>query len=485
MITPTAKRETAVTGIVLRQKLGQPPAGPPQYSASPDLLLIGAADAFDPTVFTDPTGYDWYFFQAPVIGEPNYLYVRGINNNPAGIQKARIYLYFAQSDQILDPTKWQSTGFTVNGNAQSYQDVSAVAQWQYVATTTPFSWTPPTPSTSGASYYLIAWVDNSASPSPPTWPTTPFASMDALGAYIQQHGNMVMLDTLYRGGFVRQFPGQTIAAEGTGAQTSPDIIAFGAAAAQDVSALANQSDYDSGKLRQTLVIGQPNFLYLRALNTASGAGAARVYLFWATTGQISPTGFSGAGFTVAGVPQNWVDLTATAGGQVMVSTVPIVWNPPPPPTGQSYVLITYADASASPQPPDFAPFGYINPAGATQLLATHPQMSWLSTTASSPARPTASDVASITTPAAAHSYYVGVQLTNIPTDGELSVSIPGPDGANTVVATSMSIPASGALIAWPVQYPASFQTSVVWSYWQGATAPSGSFGISVKLLITG
>jgi hypothetical protein len=480
------KTVSTPTGIALRQKLGTPQSGPPEYSMSPDLLLIGGADAFDQSVFTDPsTGWHWYFFQAPVIGEPNYLYIRGLNYNQSGAQTARVYLYYAQSDQLLDPTKWQSTGFFVGGVSQNYVDLKATTLWQIVLSTTPFQWTPPQPTTAGASYYLIACVDNSASPAPPVWPTQPFANLAALGAYIQANPNLVMLNTQYAGAFLRQFSGQTVAHEGTGAQTSPDIVVTGTTPVADVSSLTTQTSYSSGTLQQAVTIGQPNFVYLRALNTTGGATKARVYLFWATSGQLSATSFSSAGFTVAGIPQNWVDLTATSANQVLVSTVPIVWNPQPLPAGQTYVLIAYVDNSASPSEPDFSAFGYLNPAGTTQFIATHPALSWLGLTASSGTQPTASRVVPITTPAAAHSYYVGVQLQGIPTDGRISVCVPGPDGANTVVAESLTIPAPNVLLAWPVNYPASFATSLVFEYWQGATPPSGSFSITPKLITTG
>lgn len=462
------------TGIAIRQALDPSST---VFTNSPDLILTGTAAAADPSAFSNPDAYDWYFSQAPTIGSANNVYIRGVNYTPTGTQQSRVYLYFAQSDQLLDPTKWQSSGFTLNSVAQNYTPISAKTVGAYVATAMPVMWTPPAPTTAGATYYLISWIDNSQQPSPPTFPTTPFADLAALGTYVSQHPSMAVLDTVYRGAFLRQLPGQTVQQPGTGAQTSPDIIVNGAAAAQDASSFAGSGSYNAGTLSANAALGVRNFVYVRALNTVAGPARARVYLYWTTAAAISAPSWSAGNFTFAGQPQNWVDLTATAAGQVMVSTVPLVWYAPSGPA----ILAAYVDNSTNPQPPDFTPFGYLNPQAVTSFVASHPQLAWVAVTGTAAAQPTMSWETPLVAGTGMNSVYAGIQLTSIPTDGTLSLSIPGPDAANTLVIQSMRVPNQNALVAWPVTYPDHFQTSAVLTYTQGST-PVGAGSIVLKVV---
>jgi DNA-binding beta-propeller fold protein YncE len=466
----------ASTGIVIRQAMD---SSSPIFTNSPDLILTGTTPSFDPDAFTDPDAYDWYFSQSPVIGSANYLYVRGVNYTPTGAQQARVYLYYAQSDKLLDPSTWQSSGFTVGGAPQNYMPLSAVSLYQHVVTSPPMVWIPPQPSPNGASYFLISWIDNSANPAPPTWPTTPFADMAALGAYIKAHPAMALLDTVYKGAFMRQFPGQSVGQDGTGAQTSPDIIVTGTGAARDASQFATQGSYSPGTLSADAALDARNFVYVRALNTTGKPARARIYMYWATSANISPSSWNTTNFKVAGQTQNWVDLVAGAANEVMISTVPLVWFAPAP--GETYILIAYVENSENPQPPDFTAFGFINPQAVTAFVASHPQLAWLALNGKPIPPATMSSETPLIAGTGANSLYVGVQLTNIPTDGTLSLSVPGPDAADTLVIQSLRIPDANALVAWPVTYPDHFQTSAVITYSAGAT-PVGAGKIVATML---
>lgn len=474
-VSSPAKLRSAAAGMVIRQALD--PAAT-DLTNSPDIIVTGPGAAFDTDAFTDPAGYNWYFSQAPAVGSANYVYIRGTNHNPMGTQDSRVYLYWAQSDQVLDPTKWGSSGFTVGGVAQNVVSIGAVSQWQVVLAQYPVKWTPPAATTAGATYYLITWVDNSASPTPPVFPKTPFADMAALTAYVQNKAQMAVLDTIYRGAFLRQFPAQTVTADGTGAQTCPDIIVTGTTAAQDASAFAQTASYNAGSLSQQAGLGASNFVYPRAINTRNGPGTSRVYLYWATTTDIAPTAWAATGFSRAGQPCNWADLTATTAGQLMVSTVPLVWNPPVLGQG-SYVLIAYVDNSDSPNPPDFTAFGYVNAQAVTAFVSQHPQLAWLAITGS--AAPAATARWNVPLVATAASVYVGFQLHGIPTDGTITLSVPGPDASNTIVVPTMAVPNPNVLVAWPLNYPVGFATSAVLTYTQGQTPPAQSFSANAVM----
>ncbi|WP_157654228.1 hypothetical protein [Burkholderia ubonensis] len=450
------------------------------FTNSPDLIVTGASAAFDTSAFIDPGAYHWYFSQAPVPGKANYVYIRGLNYTPTGTQNSRVYLYYAQSDQVLDPTKWKSTDFTVKNEKQNFTPINATAQYQYVIPPDPVMWSPPVPTTNGAFYYLITWVDNSANPSPPVFPSTPFSDLAAFNNYIQQYPQMAVLDTLYRGAFLRQYPGQTVADDGTGAQTSPDLVSNGVIAAQDASLFATTASYSATTLHNQAGLGARNFIYVRAINTRNGPGKSRVYLYWATTDSLSPPGWQAVNFSYAGSEQNWIDLAATRAGEVMVSTVPFVWNAA---SGLNYLLVAYVDNSDNPQPPDFTPFGYVTSNGVKDFVASQPQLAWVAIQGSAAQKPAMSWEVALNANQGGN-FYAGVQLTNIPTDGTFSLSIPGPDAANTVVAQSVKVPDPNALVAWRTTYPASFATSAVLSYFQGATTP-GSANITSVLISRG
>jgi hypothetical protein len=83
--------------------------------------------------------------------------------------------------------------------------------------------------------------------------------------------------------------------------------------------------------------------------------------------------------------------------------------------------------------------------------------------------------------ATAGQYLVGVQCVNLPVDGSLTVSIPGPDAANTIVVPSFHPPLPNVVVASMVTYPAGFSPSAAVSYWQGATAPP--VGANVRFVI--
>jgi hypothetical protein len=457
-------------GIVIRQRLS---ASSAVLTHSPDLIVTGAEPALSPDLFRDSEAYRrWYFSRSPVPGAPNYVYVRGRNYSPTGAQQARVYLYWTTADELLDPAKWRSSGFTVDGDPRNDVTVSAISRLQYVLASV--QWTPA--GQLGTRFFLISWIDNSADPKPPAWPAA-FPDPAALRAYIEAHEyQMAVLDTIYRGAFLRQSPGQTVFQGGTGAKTSPDLQVSGTTAVRDAAALASRESYLPGRISATAVLDMRNFIYVRAINTTGAPASARVYLYWATGQSLSPPSWSKDNFTYAGHPQNWVDLVAAAPEDVMVSTVPLVWSAPV--TSDPLVLIAYADNSPDPEPPDFGPFGFLDPDFVAKFVAGQPQLAWVAITSQPPPAPrpamTSQTPLAAGTGTGSNSLYVGVQLSDVPTDGTLSLSVPGPNADSTVIATSMRIPDPNAFVAWPVTYPDEFRTSAVISYTAGPTPPGNS-----------
>jgi hypothetical protein len=481
---------TYTGGLFMRQYMGQAynvsqPTNAP-WQASPDLVVFAGSPAFDPSLLQSATG--WALHQMPAAGNSNYVYVRGFNTSNVAVT-ARVSFFYAEDNRgagannpLLNPRNWKTDSFTYNGTAQSYVNVAGGSSFIYMTNSTPLIWSPPAPD-SGTNYCLIAWIDNTNGSSPPPFATLPaFPDVNSLGEYIQGQRNIVAWDTAVNGLFARQFPGQTVYQAGTGAQTSPDIIVTGPQAAQDASSFASPSSYNSATLNQNVTLGERNFVYLRVLNPNNVQQRARVYLYYATPATISPPSWSPQGFTVAGQNQNWVDLKADTVNQVLVTTVPVVWTAPS--AQNQYVLIAYVNGGENPQPPDFSPFGYSQASAITQVMSTQPQLVWLTLTNTVPATtPTMSYEYPLPAPSVATKQYVGIQFQNIPTDGTVSISIPGPDAADTIVNASLNIPDPNAVVVWPVSYPANFRNSIILTYWQTQThkAPGGANILSIIL----
>lgn len=469
--------DTAYQGMFVRQDPGQgsrvssPGA---TWNRSPDLILYSGAPAYDTTLLKRAT--DWSVHQPATVGQ-NDLYLRGVNTASSTVT-ARISFFYAvntpgANNPLLSPAGWKSDAMTVGGTAQNYVTATGNASGDFMLNSQPLVWQPAAAPPPGSTYAVIAWIDNTNGSAPPPFASLPaFASLASLGEYVQGVRNMVLWDGSFGGLFVRQFAGQTAAQPGTGALTSPDIIVTGAAAAQDAGAFTAAASYSPGTISNAAVTGVPNFVYLRAINPNNGTQKARVYLYSGDTATPNLGNVTSQGFTVAGNPQNWVDLSADKQNQVLVSTVPVVWVPTSPASSQSrQFLLAYVDGSGDPQPPDFGVVGYLTLDAITTFVATQPQLSWVQVTNTPPSPQPSFATQYGVAAATAGRYLVGLQFTNLPVDGSVTVSIPGPDAADTLVIPSFHPPSPNAVAAWAVTYPAGFQTSAAVSYWAGATTP--------------
>lgn len=479
--------DTAYSGFFSRQYQDQEPAisaADATWNSAPDLVVYAGQPAYDATLLE--RALNWSVHQPPINGGQNNLYVRGINAS-TGSLNARVSFYYAVNNPaaspnpLLDPKTWKSDAMTWNGKAQNHVDLTSNAGGDQMLNQTPVVWQPAAPA--AGTYAVIAWIDNTGGSSPPPFASLPaFSSLGALGEYVQGVRNLVMWDGEYDGLFVRQAAGQTASQPGTGAQTSPDIISAGVAPAQDAGAYATSAAYNSATVANAVATGVPNFIYLRVINPNNRAQRARVYLFLGDNAAPSLSALSNAAFTVAGETRNWVDLSADTQNQVLVSTVPIVWMPPAPATASSQqFLLTYVDGSANPQPPDFSTVGYGQLSAVKMFVATQPQLSWMTVKNTPPTpAPTFTTQFSLLIDHAG-TYYVGTKLENMPGDGTLTVDVPGPDAADTIVASSFHPPAPNAAVLWAATYPAGFKTSIVISYWQGATTPKQAKATSLVL----
>lgn len=89
----------------------------------------------------------------------------------------------------------------------------------------------------------------------------------------------------------------------------------------------------------------------------------------------------------------------------------------------------------------------------------------------------------VVAPPEASTLIVGLQCNNMPTDGFVAMTVPGPDAQNSVNIPKTPITSPNMLLASQVTWPANYSTEATVTYWQGATAPQSGASISPVLWI--
>jgi len=86
-------------------------------------------------------------------------------------------------------------------------------------------------------------------------------------------------------------------------------------------------------------------------------------------------------------------------------------------------------------------------------------------------QPTWSDRIPITGPPEGGELYIGIQLHEMPTDGYIAFSAPGPDPQNSVDYPKSRIANPNGSIFQSVVWPPNFPSVLTIEWWQGATVP--------------
>jgi DNA-binding beta-propeller fold protein YncE len=183
-------------GIFLRKYIGQKPGDGTGsgWTLSPDIQPYGTQAMPNPSVLGQQANYNNDYSQNVIteLGKYNNVYVRGLNTTP-GSQKSRIYFYWVVSSVVQVPSSWSPYNFMFDQNLQNWLDVSAQKQNDIAFSPSPLSWKP---DPSNPHYCLVAWVDNSANPTPPDlsqWGN--FKTWDDVGNFIVAHPNMAWRNT--------------------------------------------------------------------------------------------------------------------------------------------------------------------------------------------------------------------------------------------------------------------------------------------------
>lgn len=190
----SASEGASYQGIFLRDYKGQTPGSNngSGWTLSPDIIPWGPQQMPNPSDLGQQANYNTDYANNIVLGEYNNVYVRGLNTN-AGAQKSRVYFYWVDMSIILLPSQWSPYNFKFDLNLQNWLDISAAKQGDIAYSAAPLNWQP---SAAYPHYCLVAWVDNSATPSPPDLSSfSNFKDWNDLGNFIMAHPNMCWRNT--------------------------------------------------------------------------------------------------------------------------------------------------------------------------------------------------------------------------------------------------------------------------------------------------
>ncbi|KVC62205.1 hypothetical protein WI72_10475 [Burkholderia ubonensis] len=181
-------------GIFIRDYIGETPTSNngSGWTLSPDIIPWGTTPMPDPSVLGQKANYDKDYSNSITLGQYNNVYVRGLNTNN-GPQKSCVYFYWVDSSVVLLPSQWSPYNFTFDQKLQNWLEIAAQNKGDIAYSPAPLTWKP---SDQYPHYCLVAWVDNSANPSPPDlgeWAN--FKTWDDLGNFILSHPNMAWRNT--------------------------------------------------------------------------------------------------------------------------------------------------------------------------------------------------------------------------------------------------------------------------------------------------
>jgi hypothetical protein len=100
-----------------------------------------------------------------------------------------------------------------------------------------------------------------------------------------------------------------------------------------------------------------------------------------------------------------------------------------------------------------------------------------------PSAPTWQQTYPVTGPSDGQTFSAGIQCSNMPTDGFVAVTMPGPDPASSLNIPRTRIANPNWQIAQRLQWPDDFSSEMTISYWQGNTPPPGGASIEPVVMV--
>jgi hypothetical protein len=262
---------------------------------------------------------------------------------------------------------------------------------------------------------------------------------------------------------------------------SPDVILNGTTPVANLSELTTQKSYET-EPPDTMIVGskETNYIYVRALNTATENAKARLWLWYAEPEMLLwPQNWMYQKFQVAGVGQNWTDVNALP-NQIVVSNAFELVSPEAP--RDHYCMIAIAQSPLQREEPE-PPFpGYFsNLTKFAQWIQEHPYAAWRNTI-DKPGGTTAnwSFPTQIKGPLEEESFNIGVQCKGMPVGSKFRFVIPGgatPAGKSweTVDSGEHEIKKANEAVSLLVEWPAGVVASMTITWWaNGTTANEGA-----------
>lgn len=279
----------------------------------------------------------------------------------------------------------------------------------------------------------------------------------------------------YSGLFIRHAIGATPSTN-TGAWTdSPDIIPWGTAPYPQPSDFTTDANYDNGYYdhHTDFYIKQPNYVYVRAKNVATAAQPGRFWFYYTPSSVVTwPQKWLDAKITVDGQTTNHIDVSASSANQIIVNTTPFVVVPDPPPVGDHFCLIAFAENGQSEPPMSPKPEGAMPTwDDLANYVLNHPNMGWRNVTPVSSGAATWTESTPLSGAPAGGQFNVGVECKDMPTDGSVSFAVQGPDAKGTVNKPNMPITDPNMRFTVPITWPAGYSSSIEITYTKGATPP--------------
>lgn len=289
----------------------------------------------------------------------------------------------------------------------------------------------------------------------------------------------------YDGIFIRQTLGQKPTDLSQGSCNSPDII-FDGQSDGGPGYWEDQANYGTASAADVFFNTQ-NYVYLRGYqaNTTSGTN------MWLYTVPCSlalwPANWSPNNITVYGSQgQNnhaWAP-PQSGGNPLVVNTNALVWTPPTT-NDQHYCAIAWADnaTEANPQPPPFDQWTNLNSFDdLMMLLASNPNMGWRNTVSHPQAPPNNQYTSALATLDNPETWYITVNLNNIPNDGTFYVNVTG-----DITYASGALTTGNYLGGYQVNQgnglpmQANQNAELIVTYFPGATQPSQYASITAEL----
>jgi len=297
--------------------------------------------------------------------------------------------------------------------------------------------------------------------------------------------------TNFQGFFVRDDIGQLPNQTGSGWSGSPDVV-FAGLNPIDPATLTTPAGY-AKDFGATVIMNEPNNVYLRALNTLPTGATGRAWFFWVESDlALWPNKWRGDLVTVLGNNCNYQDIVASGPNVVCAAVQPYVWTPPPfVQAGAHYCAVNWMEYPPSINPTNpVQSFPYMGTCdNLAAFVLAHPNMGWRNTSDVSQAGPTWSQTVNVTGPAQAGIFNVGVQFVDMPTDTQYSFSITSPAAGIQPILE----PVNGAMkyvtnpngddTVMVTNWPGGSQASMTINYLMGATNPPPTAQIVAKLTV--